>query len=271
MPFVGNRKGNTGRAACFGYIFGTTSYQNGTKISQSYPDWTENFYLPTALRNVTITNETVIGAGAFQNCFMLDNIDITDGILQVGAKAFAGCSNIEEISLPNIAIIPANLFQGCIALSNFTINDSVDTIGASAFKGCSALSINSGTAGEVIIPDSVTTIEEGAFNGCSFLQKITLPFIGSRKGNTGKTACFGYIFGTESYQNGIKITQAYPDWAENFYLPTTLRSVTITNETVIGAGAFQNCSMLNEIRINSAAQGNVGIDVFSNTASPTWF
>ena len=139
-------------------------------------------------------------------------------------------------------------------------------------EGCAALSsINSDTVGEFIIPDNVTTIEESAFNGCSFLQKITLPFIGSRKGNTGRAACFGYIFGTESYQNGIKITQAYPDWAENFYLPATLRSVTITKETLIGAGAFQNCSMLDEIRINSAAQNNVGARAFSNTATPTWF
>ncbi len=272
LPFVGSQKGNTGKAACFGYIFGTNSYQGGTEISQSYPDWTENFYLPATLRKITITNETVIGAGAFQNCFMLDNLDLDDGILQVGAKAFAGCSKIEEISLPNITIIPANLFHGCISLSKFTINDSVDTIGSNAFKGCAALSsINSDTVGEFIIPDNVTTIEESAFNGCSFLQKITLPFIGSRKGNTGRAACFGYIFGTESYQNGIKITQAYPDWAENFYLPATLRSVTITKETLIGAGAFQNCSMLDEIRINSAAQGNVGTDAFKGTATPTWF
>ncbi len=274
LPFVGRQKGNTGKSACFGYIFGTNSYQGGTKVNQHYDSGVvASFYIPSTLRTVTITNETTIGKSAFENCSMLTKIDLNDGVLQVGSGSFSGCSKIEEINLPSITIIPSSLFSGCVSLSNFTINDSVDTIESSAFYGCTALaSINSKVVGEFIIPDSVTSIGEGAFNGCALLRSITLPFVGSGKGNTGRAACFGHIFGTSSYQGGTQVNQHYGSGVvASFCIPSTLRTVTITNETMIGQGAFQNCSMIQTLKINSAAQGNIGTYAFNETVTPTWF
>jgi hypothetical protein len=160
-------------------------------------------------------------------------------------------------------------------LSKFVINDSVETIGANAFAGCGALSsVNSETAGEFIVPDSVTSIGSGVFNGCYLLKSITLPFVGSKKGNSGSNdANFGYIFGTNSYQGGTKVEQYYGGGTSNwnwFYIPSALRTVKITNETVLNYGAFQNCSMLTSIAINAGAKNNVGEKAFANTVNPTW-
>ncbi len=274
LPFVGSQKGNTGKSACFGYIFGTNSYQGGTEVSQHYGSGVvASFYIPSTLRTVIITNETTIGQCAFANCSMLTEINLNDGILQVGASSFSKCSKIEKINLPSITIIPTSLFYGCISLSSFTINDSVDTIGESAFMDCSALSsVNSDTVGEFVIPSNVTSIGEGAFSGCSMIRSITLPFVGSGKGNTGRAACFGYIFGDDQYQGGTKVSQHYGSGVvASFYIPSILRSVAITNETTIGKCAFENCSMIETLKINSGAQGNVGTDAFKGTATPTWF
>ena len=41
-------------------------------------------------------------------------------------------------------------------------------------------------------------------------QIIILPFVGSKKGNSGsKEANFGYVFGEDSYQDGTKVEQYY--------------------------------------------------------------
>ncbi len=275
LPFVGHQRGNNGSSACFGYIFGPGSYQGSKSVSVynrsiSGPQY---YYVPSTLRSVTITNETIIDSGAFYDCSMLTEINLNDGILQVGVSSFAGCSKIEKINLPSITIIPSSLFSGCISLSSFTINDSVDTIGSSAFKGCTALSsVNSTKAGEFIIPDSVTSIGEGAFNGCSFVKSITLPFVGYQRGNNGSSACFGYIFGSGSYQ-GSKSVSVYNrsiSGPQYYYVPSALRSVTITNETIIDSGAFYDCSMIETLKINSSASQNVGKDAFKNTATPDW-
>ena len=281
LPFVGSEKGNSGTsAACFGYIFGGNTYQGGTRIYQ-YWDPTNSynsstFYIPSTLRTVTITNETVIARGAFQNCSMLTKIELNDEIIQVGTSSFASCSKIEEINLPSISIITSSLFSGCISLKEFIINDSVDTIGGKAFEGCSALSkINSEEAGTFIIPNQVTSIGSAAFNGCSMIRSITLPFVGSEKGNSGTSAaCFGYIFGGDTYQGGTRIYQYWDPTnsynSSTFYIPSILRTVTITNETVIARGAFQNCSMLESIKINSAAKNQVATNSFEKTANPEW-
>ena len=141
----------------------------------------------------------------------------------------------------------------------------IDTIPEAAFKGCNGIT-------SITVPESVTSIGEGAFNGCSLLRSITLPFVGRQKGNTGKAACFGYIFGTNSYQGSTIVSQHYGSGVVvSFYIPSILRSVTITKETTIGKCAFENCSMIQTLKINSAAQGNVGTDAFKDTATPTWF
>ncbi len=103
-------------------------------------------------------------------------------------------------------------------------------------------------------------------------QIIILPFVGIKKGNSGsKEANFGYIFGEDSYQGGIKISQQYTGYNNSwFYIPATLRTVKITNETALNYGAFQNCSMLISITINSGAKNNVGTKAFENTVAPTW-
>ena len=263
LPFVGSNRGNYGLpAALFGYIFGSTSYEGGSMVEQ-YSPLKNTFYIPATLQSVTITNETAIGQGAFQNCSMLTEINLNNEITKVGISSFENCDNIAEINLPGITSIPSYLFKGCTSLSNFTISDSVNTIDSSIFAGCTGIT-------SVEVPESVTSIGAGAFSGCSALIDITLPFIGSQKGNyNSATALFGYVFGTTSYEGGTKVEQHSP-LKNTFYIPSTLRIVKITNEIVIGDGAFQNCSMLTSLTINTRAQDFVGVNAFENTVIPVW-
>ncbi|MBR6096952.1 MAG: leucine-rich repeat domain-containing protein, partial [Oscillospiraceae bacterium] len=100
------------------------------------------------------------------------------------------------------------------------------------------------------VPKSVETIGEAAFCGCP-LEKITLPFIGYKRGETGSTSSvFGYIFG----YNG-STTQYYSGSSGYSYaIPSTLKTVVITDETVIPNGAFSNCTELTSIEISGILQ-----------------
>lgn len=235
----------------FGYIFGTS-----------------NLSIPSSLKRVVITAGTKIGSESFNGCSNLVSISIPDSVTLIEKGAFSGCSSLESISVP----FAGNSIDGSINghfgylfgaisgdLNHFYVPSSLkkvvitnaDTIGSVAFYGCSNLV-------SISISDSVTSIEEGAFNGCSSLIDIKLPFIGNSKTAIADKGLFGYIFGKDSYIGGISTYQAYYNenkvtYAVRYYIPKSLRSVTISETNWISNGAFYNCSNLNEITISSGA------------------
>ena len=108
---------------------------------------------------------------------------------------------------------------------------------------------------EVIIPDSVTTIGENAFNGCNSLTEITLPFVGASQNATGYQSVFGYIFGytTSSYNGGTyQYYEGSSEYSSDtikyyYYIPSSLKKVTITSGTSICERAFYNCRYLTSV------------------------
>lgn len=121
----------------------------------------------------------------------------------------------------------------------------VAVIGDTAFNNCTHII-------SVIVPSSIKQIYRGAFSGCSSLQSITLPFVGdmARTEEDSVHYTFGYIFGTSSYVGGVKTQQHnfYYDLAENYYIPASLRNVTITGGQILG-GEFANCSTITSISL----------------------
>lgn len=147
---------------------------------------------------------------------------------------------------------------------------------------------------EIIVPTTVETIDAGAFAGIRSLEKITLPFIGNtvlsdpmyghspsdEKKSVDVERTFGYVFGTEEFKFGVKVTQKYNGSSEQvYYVPSGLKEITISpkenynipmfafsgnniitkvnfNEKVIGIGenAFENCDRLSEVTGRSSVQ-----------------
>ena len=319
LPFIGSKRGNAGIiASLFGYIFGSSAYEGGAATKQYFSSsGYKTYYIPSSLKTVIVTDETIIGYGAFCGCIELTNVTIPcsttnigtsafsgcssltsvtipDSVTSIGSDAFSGCSGLASVTIPrcvcssrlssvfleayqsitNVVIcdsvtsIGNNAFSGCSSLMSVTIPDGVTSIGSSAFSGCSGLtsvtipdgvtsigsSAFSGCSGltSVTIPDSVTSIGGGAFSGCSRLASITLPFIGSKRGNSETAdSMFGYVFGTQSYSGGVKTTQYYnPSLSVTYYIPKSLKQVTITDETVLGRAAFCHCTNLSTVILN---------------------
>ena len=216
LPFVGS---NRGAGGLFGHVF----YSRYGDYS-SYGDYR---VVPASLRSVTITDETVVGSSAFASCSMLTNITFSNTLRQISVSSFSGCSGLSEFKIP----------------------DSVETLGNNAFANCTGLK-------EMVVPESVELIGRGVFSGCSNLEKVTLPFVGSARENTDAAdALFGHVFGTSSYAGGIATKQYYsPIEYATYYIPSSLKSVVITDETCIGYGAFYGCGGLQSVTIPECTQ-----------------
>jgi uncharacterized repeat protein (TIGR02543 family) len=273
LPFVGSKRGNTGTSdSLFGYIFGSLSYSGGTATKQYYSSsGYSTFYIPSKLKKVVVTDETVVGYGAFYNCSGLASLEIPNGVDSIGDNAFYNCPGtvVDTTTIPGLKMlldgyvfgtteaisgaldlsgvkgICANAFSGCSGITSVTIPDSVTKIGDRAFSGCTGLT-------SITIPNSVTSIGAGAFSGCSGLKEITLPFVGSMRGIwDDRYPLFGYIFGTSSYTGGTQ-TKQYSNSSNysTFYIPSNLRKVVVTDDDDLGYGAFYNCSGLASVIIS---------------------
>ena len=222
--------------------------------------------------NLNLTGVRGIGGSAFLRCSGLTSVTIPSSVTSIGSYAFNGCSGLTSVTIPSsVTSIGSYAFNGCNdALFDTTTIPGVKLvdgwavgtigslsgnlnltgargIGSYAFNGCSGLT-------SVTIPDSVTSIGYAAFWGCSGLASITLPFVGARRGNSGSSdSVFGYIFGGISYTGGMETVQLYSSGsATGYYIPTALKTVTITDETVLGYGAFNGCSGLTRVTIPSS-------------------
>jgi hypothetical protein len=107
-------------------------------------------------------------------------------------------------------------------LTSIVIPDSVVSIGDLAFYNCSSLT-------SVHIGKNVTTVGRMAFYGCNSLTSITLPQVYG--------GYLGYIFGAGSYSENSS------------YVPSSLKTVTITASRAISSYAFYNCYLQDVIML----------------------
>ena len=284
LPFIGTKADASYSESVFGAIFGTGSEANGA-VKQYYG--TRDYTLvmvPKELTEVVITGDYKVPYGAFDNCSMLTNITISDNVDEINQHAFRNCSSLETFVLPSkLKEIQYSVFYNCTNLKSVEIQETVTSIGSYAFYNCKMLegvtlpqglktiSSHAFSGCESIktisVPKSVTAISYNVFEGCTSLEEMTLPFIGgNRATNDNSSAVFGYIFGTANSADGAVTQYFKANSSGNFMIPQSIRKVTITDESVIGYGAFYGCDFIDEIIIESDLS-SIGINAFSNLGS----
>ena len=183
---------------------------------------------------------TAIGNSAFSSCTGLTEVTIAEGVANIGTSAFSGCSALSKINIPgSVRTIGDGAFADCGRLRTVTLADGLETVGKNAFKNC-------GMVRKLTIPDSVTEIGDGAFYGCNSLEEISVPFVGITESSTGADAVFGAIFG-RTQTGETEVTLQYPGYY--YYIPNSLKKVTVTSAEVLPEFAFRNCRRFTEINL----------------------
>ena len=130
--------------------------------------------------NFIINNEGILISYSGQG----GDVVIPNGVTAIGPKAFAGCSDINTISMPNsIRYIDEGAFDSCSGLKSIHLSSNLVSIKASAFWGCSALK-------SIILPKSMKEIGFSAFANCESLAGIYIPAEVSSIGNYA----FGFMY-----------------------------------------------------------------------------
>ena len=270
--------------SCYAGTYYSDSYGN-----QYYSLLSYYYYIPTTIKNVTITAQTDIPVAAFNNCDFIESITLPTDVTSIGEYAFQNCGALKQLNSTTDGVfnIPTTVtaigeytFYGCTELTTLTLGSNVTSIGKYAFAGCSLLSkFNSENENELIIPskvktigeyafknvalvtkivvaDSVTSISSNAFSGCVAVESITVPFVGN---NIDSTSTFATIFGSvPTTLRDITITADTTIPPSAFSGLSNVENITIPNNTTtIGSNAFQNCGALK--RLNSTTDGTFNI------------
>lgn len=99
----------------------------------------------------------------------VEEIQIPDGIVTIGKKAFNFCSNIKKVIIPDSVIeIQDSAFSFCSNLESVILPDSVVSIGAGSFLACSSLK-------KIKLPKNLSVIENTCFCSCTALEQIEFP------------------------------------------------------------------------------------------------
>ena len=170
LPFIGSKRGITDTSdAVFGYIFGS----GGNIIQQFREPPHDSYYpyvtydIPLSLKIVTITDETFMPFGAFNGCYMLEEINILSDLTYVNYMSFYDCG-VKKLVLPDsITYIPEETFKFCDKLESFNVPSGVTSIGAYTFYGCYNLE-------SVDLGSSLKSIGHRAFYDCGNLKSVTI-------------------------------------------------------------------------------------------------
>ena len=155
-----------------------------------------------------------IDYSAFADCNNLYEIEIPQGVVNIGEKAFARLDNLKNIDIP----------------------DSVTNITTLAFYRCNGLV-------SVQVPGSVTAIKNGTFRECNNLKKVIL--------NEGVAKIEGSAFVFCSSLEQIKLPQSLMSIGSGaFDNCTSLISVELPDNAIISSNAFKECKNLSDIVIS---------------------
>jgi len=146
---------------------------NTTAKTYTVPDTVEHIedgaFFDSGLAEIKLPHSLKsIGAGAFQSCDKLTEIELPPNLKSIGKSAFYW-SYLKNINIPDsVTDIEDKAFSCCEKLESVRLSKNLKKIKNGTFEQCSSLS-------ELVIPDGVESIGDLAFVRCQGVKEITIP------------------------------------------------------------------------------------------------
>ena len=193
-------------------------------------DVTTVAFVPSGLEKVHLPDSVVnVPARAFAGCSAAE-ITLPDGITGIGDYTFSGCKNLRNIAIPDsVTSIGEGAFRGCTSLQHIRLPKQLQTVGQVAFSDCTALR-------ELIYPDTVTELGSQAMYGCTALRKVRMPAGITEYPSERIEIC--YQQPPEEYD--APYVEPEPEYMGLFYKCDSLETLILPNTLqTVGAGTFQ--------------------------------
>lgn len=197
-----------------------------------------------AIKNISLPgNITKLGALAFANCILLEDIRMGSNLTSIGSQCFSNCMSLENVRLSNrLTVIPENCFQDCSAIRNLTLPEGLQRIERSAFLRCSSIIF-------LRIPASVTSIGDKFIDECTSMDSISV-----EHGNSVYSSGSGMLLA----HNGEKLVRCPEGKQISTAVPGSVRE--------ISAKAFEGCSQLQGIGMSPKVE-TIGERAFAGCSS----
>ena len=230
------------------------------------------------------SNPLSYGANLYINGTLVKDLIIQEGVTEIKAYAFSGCSTLTSITIPSSIInIGDYAFYECDSLKKVNYLGAIedwcrinhDGYHSNPLINGAELYILGVLVTDLIIPESVTEINHYAFNGCSSITSITIHDAITSIGNAAFNGC--------DFITTVKYLGTIEDWCNikfvnrdsnplhvgaNFYLNDTLVTDLVIPDSVtrIYAFAFAGCSSIKSVTMSNTVN-EIGMVAFGMCVS----
>ncbi len=189
IPFVGKHKTDKNKlkpSSFLGHLFGGAGLLtiDALEDMDGLIDTMAGIFSKLSLKTVRVTADDNVGIGAFACCTTLEEVELCDGISEIGYAAFMYCSSLKKLTIGNVPSpieVGIEAFAACGELSEVYLpnletwfNLKFSEIGSHPLhsKGGN-LYVNGNILSDIEVPTQISTIGDYQLAGLTNLKSVT--------------------------------------------------------------------------------------------------